>query len=278
MSGCSKSYGTLAPSLANGVTAMEWLKLGQSIPGGVGGCTLPSGGVFNLQVTTDQAYTSNNFKSFGSNTFAILAEPGSAPPDGSPCSTISDTTCPSVYGQDAMSLLVADSGASASACGDGSANCAEFYLAQIPPAAAGQPLTISLWDAGDTFATSGANIQIIQPNGQIVDVFKYWADGLHPSTKPGANNQDSCSGRGCVNVSAVTPPYTAGQQFGRRGVGKFSDSMLFIEIPIPGSYATDASQASGWFKIRYHFPAGVTIADRTTWHVSVNANPVHLVR
>jgi hypothetical protein len=63
------------------------------------------------------------------------------------------------------------------------------------------------------------------------------------------------------------------------GAAQFNNHLVTISIPLPTTYGVvglkPAGEAeSGWWKIEYQMSAA---NDTTTWGVSINGNPVHLL-
>ena len=193
--------------------------------------------------------------SFGSNGFSLRAYLGGS---FSTCSTISSAsdysaTCPEVHAVNDMSVYAFESG-----------SAAVFYLAALDPAYVGKTMTVSLFDPGE-----GAQaIQVLDPNGNPVNFT--WST---PCGNGIANADGGCSGSGSsldVSGSNATQPYP-----NTRPGGRFNDRMVSIQVPLPSNYAS-LYGGQTWWKIKYSTTSG-SVNDRTTWAVTVNANPIHLV-
>ena len=63
------------------------------------------------------------------------------------------------------------------------------------------------------------------------------------------------------------------------GAAQFNNHLVTITIPLPSTYGAGgltppARPEPGWWKIEYQMNAA---NDTTTWGVSINGNPVHLI-
>ena len=145
-----------------------------------------------------------------------------------------------------------------------SGSAAVFYLAALDPAYAGKTMTVSLFDPGE-----GAQaIQVLDPNGNPVNFT--WSTPCGNGIAPA---DGGCSGSGSsldVSGSNATQPYP-----NTRPGGRFNDRMVSIQVPLPSNYAA-LYGGQTWWKIKYTTTSG-GVNDRTTWAVTVNANPIHLV-
>ncbi|WP_345508121.1 pilus assembly protein TadG-related protein [Terrabacter aeriphilus] len=122
----------------------------------------------------------------------------------------------------------------------------KFYLARVPTAAAGQRLSIRLFDIGDSSGTG--TVKILNPSG----------------TTP-----TGCTGTG-PQTSLASCTFTASSAFN----GKWQT----VSVPIPTSYScTDSDPNACWWKLSYDYGTGNQPADTTTWSASLEANPVRLV-
>jgi hypothetical protein len=151
----------------------------------------------------------------------------------------------------------------------------QFYLAQIGAAAgAGKTALIDLFDPGDVPGDS--TLQILSPDSgtQTPVAFTYTTDSNCQVTS-GSPGSAPCS-----SATAVTSIQTASG-----GVSSFNNTWIYITIPLPSSYGStglwDACKllgtgsCPGWWQIKYTTDKGAN--DTTTWQVSLEGNPVHLV-
>ena len=63
------------------------------------------------------------------------------------------------------------------------------------------------------------------------------------------------------------------------GSALFNNHLISIDIPLPSTYGAvgltpPGETEAGWWKIEYEMSAA---NDTTTWGVSINGNPVHLI-
>ncbi len=242
------------------------------------------GGKYRVQVHTE----ANQWEGFGHNMFALRARVGGGP--WFPCSTIATSPayfdgCPSVSGEESMSVYANSAGASS-----------DLFLARLAPASQyrGKRVRILLWDPGE----GAQSIQILPPGSMTPAQFRYrtWDPGLRQTT--GANDliQDRAEGWNTVlktdtlDVSGTTPvagtfngiAYPSWNVNSRYSSFKYNDRMVAIEISVPNDYGRDASgnpiplPDDGWWKIRYNTNTGV-VQDRSTWTVTLAGDPVHLI-
>jgi hypothetical protein len=238
--------------------------------------TIPAGspnGDYRLQVTTPE---SEGQLSDGSNAYALRVSDGPAG-SWSRCSTIAvdayySPDCPSIAGQNALSVYATSSGAS-SGCPGGAApaaTCGSFYLAQIAPAYAGHELDVNLFDPGE----GSKDIELLDPDGTPVSFSWKTSDDcpLPPPNQASTdcaqdlgfsdNAEDSGSGTQLPVDGTVTPP---------RGIvsnSEFNDRHVQLSFTIPDNYTADNG---GWWKIEY-VSNGANITDRTTWTVALSGS------
>jgi Flp pilus assembly protein TadG len=137
-----------------------------------------------------------------------------------------------------------------------------FYLALIDKATgAGKTALIDIFDPGDV--AGDATLRILNPGGaggsQVATTFSYTTDG---NCKPGVS--DACSGTGVPSLKTATG-----------GKSSFNDTWIHISIPLPSTYGSSGLWEGGWWQIQYQTPDGGN--DTTTWQVSIQGNPVHLI-
>ncbi len=236
------------------------------------------GGRYRIQVYTRQ----DDPNSFGHNVFALRARLGGA---FSICSTVPTSPaylsyCPSIAGDESMSVFANKSGA-----------VAEMYLARLAPAAdyRGKRVRILLWDPGE----GAKQIQILPPGSTTPVQFTYrtWDPGL--KRLDGTPLVDKAEGWpteiGPTDTLTVGDPNpVAGGGYpqwtfdSRYSPSRYNDRMVAIELTVPRTYGRDSVGSpiplpdEGWWKIRYISDTGV-VQDRTTWSVTLAGDPVHLV-
>jgi Flp pilus assembly protein TadG len=129
-----------------------------------------------------------------------------------------------------------------------------FYLAQIEAAHAGKTMVIKLFDPGES--SGDAFLRIKSPDGNSYNNVNFtWT------------SDDGRSGSGTQIQTSVG------------GAAQFNNKLLTILIPLPSTYGSTGLTPSGetepgWWKIEYQMSAA---NDTTTWEVSINGNPVHLL-
>jgi hypothetical protein len=208
-------------------------------------------------------------QSWGVNSFGIRAVNSKNSAAAAACDSRKSGSekCPRVYGANAMSVF-------ASLKPGTGLQKVTFYLAQVDPGYAGDPMTVSLWDPGDPTGTGegGKSISLIDPDGKKQKV--------HWSAVPN-DNMPTYSGYepdGSIDISQVgTPP---GQPNTRYGSGIFNDRRLDMTFQIPTDYPETVKRAKNdWWMIEYTIPPTSSPADRATWSVTISgSDPVHLVR
>ena len=205
-------------------------------------CTIdPSApaGSYLLGVRTKEGEAGSN--SF--NNYSIMASYNGL---GNTCDSRTDTTCPTVYGKNWISVYAA-----------ATTSAADFYLAEIGAEHAGKTMEITLFDPGE-----GANyIQIKDPNGNPVTFDYHTSDNFYSGT-----------GLSQLDVSQHGSGY---QQVGpnRASDYKFNERFVVITVNLPTNYAT-LYPGQKWWKIYYNVSSAVT--DRSTWSVRITGDPVHL--
>lgn len=213
---------------------------------------------YRVQVQTKQG----ELQSWGVNSFGLRAlDNGST----KACDSRITSKCPSVYGQNAMSVF-----ANLNPSGGTAAHTVTFYLAKVDAGYAGDPMTVSMWDPGDPAVVGeiGKTISLIAPDGSKQPV--YWSAVPDPGTYSGFGN--------AVDVSGTGPqPGASGTRFGD---SKFNDRRIDMTFQLPTTYPAMVSAAkTDWWKIEYKLPTSSTPSDRATWSVTISgSDPVHLVR
>jgi Flp pilus assembly protein TadG len=129
-----------------------------------------------------------------------------------------------------------------------------FYLCQIEAVHAGKTMTINLFDPGES--NGNAFLRILSPDGSSYDYARFdWS------------SDDGRSGNDVTEIQTSN------------GSPLFNNHLITIDIPLPATYGsgglTPAGETEpGWWKIEYEMSAA---NDTTTWEVSINGNPVHLI-
>ncbi len=168
----------------------------------------------------------------------------------------------SVGAENLFSIWVGSTGGTARVYGGGrmaayvnlAAGTGVFYLAQIEAAHAGKTMTIDLFDPGES--SGNAYLRILSPDGNSYGYAHF--------------NWTSDDGRSGTDVTQIQTS---------NGSALFNNHLISIDIPLPTTYGsgglTPAGETEpGWWKIEYQMSAA---NDTTTWEVSINGNPVHLV-
>jgi hypothetical protein len=253
----------------------KWVPIG-TIPAGA------ANGTYQLEVSS-QAGEAN---SEGTNGYGLEVNLG---PFGAfqRCSTIPNpgwsnpnaNNCPVIQGHNFLSVY---------------ANTAQstgtFYLADVDSTYDGKTMNITLFDPGE----GDHFIQILDPNGNPVH-FTYQETDKCSSTPPlfppppnqnstdcagpsgipfPQNTSDSgSSGPGTLsNGNTVPEVLDVSQQVsqppGIASRSQFNDRHLQLTVTVPPG-------SDGWWQIKYYSTSSVS--DRTTWSVSLQGSPIHLV-
>jgi Flp pilus assembly protein TadG len=141
----------------------------------------------------------------------------------------------------------------------------KFYLAQIDRATgAGKTALIDLWDIGDIGGTG--TLRILSPDGgsQNYVSFRYTTDSSCHSVA-GAMT--------CYSTGTTSPPVTSIVTT-LSGAQVTNGTWIHISIPLPATYGTSLWN-NGWWQVEYTVTQGGN--DTTSWQVSVQGNPVHLL-
>ena len=129
-----------------------------------------------------------------------------------------------------------------------------FYFCQIEAAHAGKTMVITLFDPGES--SGDAFLRIKSPDGNAYNNVNFtWS------------SDDGRSGSGTQIQTSVG------------GAAQFNNRLLTITVPLPTTYGVVGLKPAGeteqgWWKIEYQMNAA---NDTTTWGVSINGNPVHLL-
>jgi hypothetical protein len=131
----------------------------------------------------------------------------------------------------------------------GGATPSTFHLTRVPSAAAGQILSIRLYDIGDIGSGTGT-ITVVPPAG---------APALTGCTLQGpVSTLVGCG----FNVTSSSMQ------------GKWET----IKVPIPATYScNDADYTKCWFTLKYSFGATANPVDTTSWTAGIDGNPVRLI-
>lgn len=136
----------------------------------------------------------------------------------------------------------------------------EFYLARIYSGAAGHTMTVTLYDIGD--AAGGATLQLLPAvdarNGASALTAFGGCKYMKPKTTNYVNTASNC------RIENLTS-------------GAYNGRLVNIQVPLPGGYRCDDSEPEGcWARLKITYGAG-KVNDTTSWEVSLNGAPVHLV-
>jgi hypothetical protein len=201
-------------------------------------CTIPTTGLpgrYLLRVRNQGQIT--NPEGDGSNQYGVIAAYTNASGDGL-CDSRTDSTCPRVYANDAMSVRAA-----------ANTTVASFYLAEIAAEHAGKKMRLELFDPGE----GGSSIEIMRPSGTNGNT---WTPATFSWS--GAASTGATSGTNVTSVSVAD--------------SRFNGKLITITIDLAGYNPPTNNR---WWQIRYNF-AGV-VTDRTTWSARIIGDPVHLV-
>ena len=138
----------------------------------------------------------------------------------------------------------------------------QFYLAKIDQATgAGKTALIDLFDAGDI--NGDGTLRVLSPDGGTPHAVNF-----NYATDPNCQAQTGTSPCGTyTNVSQFITTSNSRQAT--------NNTWIHISIPLPNTYGQSTLWKGGWWQIQYTVTAGGN--DTTTWQVSVQGNPVHLL-
>jgi len=211
----------------------------------MGGTALSSANLIKTGNTAAAAKTGNTTSGEGTNSFAIRAVTGAGYEQHV-----------SVSGYNHMPIYVNADTASA-----------EFHLIRVLPGAAGQKISFSYFDAGDSASSTGS-VKVLRPAD---------AKGTIVSTPfPGGCTAYGGSAGGSDSAQTVLTACTA--PFVKSGsTSKNNGQTETITIPIPTDYTCDFNLPSGcWYKVVVTFGSG-DVHDVTTWDATVIGDPVRLI-
>ena len=201
-----------------------------------------AGTLVKSNVAAAAALTGNTTSGEGSNSFAIRA----VTPSGSEKDV-------AVSGYSHMPIWINTDAASAT-----------FNLIRVLPGAAGQYISFSYFDAGDS--QSAGSVKVLPPSD---------ATGSITSTPfPGScKAQGGSAGTTQVTISNCTAPFTQGSG----GTSNNNGKVETITIPIPLDYnCTYTSFGGCWYRVLMTFGSG-SVHDVTTWDATIVGDPVRLV-
>ena len=139
------------------------------------------------------------------------------------------------------------------------AGTTNFYLARVASGNAGSVMTVEFFDTGD--ASDVASIAIVDPDGNKPAGCRAAGDVV-PGVRPVSDlNTTNCT---LTNV---------------RNSNGYNGRIQRVEVPIPEDYACDDENiADCWYKVDFTYGSGVIANDTTTWSVSLDGDPVRLVK
>jgi Flp pilus assembly protein TadG len=142
---------------------------------------------------------------------------------------------------------------------------ATFHLIRVLPGAAGQKISFSYFDAGDS-ATGTGSVKVLVPTDATGTI----------TTNPFPG---SCSAIGGSAGSSATTLTNCTAPFEASGsTSKNNGKTETITIPIPADYNCSYNLSSGcWYKVTMAFGTG-QVHDVTTWDATVVGDPVRLVK
>jgi len=143
-------------------------------------------------------------------------------------------------------------------------NVATFNLIRVLPAAAGNYIEFSLFDAADcSNCTSAATIKVGVPAKATGSI----------TTTPFPNGGCTAIG-GYAGAGATYPTCTAPVT-----KAKNNAKIEKITIPVPDDYYCDIEKADEcWYTVTVTFPSGSDVSDITTWDATIVGDPVRLVK
>lgn len=153
------------------------------------------------------------------------------------------------------------------------AQLTQFYLARVPPAAAGHTLVLNFFDIGD--ASSPGTLQVVPP-AEVVGTFSgcTWtgAPGFSRNTaKAPWGNDVKTPGSDCTITGVNVPDNT-----------NWDGQWITVKVPIPTSYTCREKLPNGqdnpqgcFLRINYQFSGG--LQDTTSWNAYLLGDPVRLV-
>lgn len=134
-----------------------------------------------------------------------------------------------------------------------------FYLARVTSGNAGSLMTVEFFDTGD--ASNVASIAIKDPDG-----------GAPPGCAPAGDVVPGSRPLSDLNAANCTLNNV-------RNTNGYNGKIQRVRVPIPDDYVCDDEDpADCWYKIDFTYGSGVIANDTTTWSVSLDGDPVRLVK
>lgn len=128
----------------------------------------------------------------------------------------------------------------------------QFYLAQVPPTAKGQILSVRLFDVGDSSNTG--TVTVLPPSDSGLTKFPTCI-----GTGPRTGTLTNCS----ISTNS----------------SDFQGKWQTISIPLPTTYSCDTTTATGcWVKLQFAYGSGNQPSDTTSWQAAIEGDPVRLVK
>ncbi len=213
-----------------------------------GGSTISGGSGYIKTGNSNAAATSGNTTSGeGTNSFAIRAVTQSG-----------YEKYVSVSGYNHMPIYINADTASAT-----------FHLIRVLPGAAGQKISFSYFDAGDSASSSGS-VKVLVPGDATGSITSTPFPGGCLAHGGSAGNVDE-------TLTDCTAPFEK-SGWGSSSPSKNNGKTETITIPIPADYTCAYDVASGcWYKVTMAFGTG-SVHDVTTWDATVEGDPVRLVK
>ena len=167
----------------------------------------------------------------------------------------------------------------------GSAVTGSFYLARVPPGAAGSNLLLSLFDIGDS--SGSITIQPIAPaeatgtgittSGSI----KQFGGGTTPCKFSLYKASDNLTVGSRVAAMFGSLNYQTSNTCTFSGLTSsagYQGGLVEMELPIPANYTCDWASATGcWVRLNMTFPAGTSPTDVTSWEAVLQKKLVRLM-
>lgn len=228
VSGCSKTYSKTSAFERTYLGSSRWNVL----------CTITTSMPTGRYILRVKNGAPGELTADGSNQWGLVAKYTGATGDGL-CDSRTNTSCPRVYGRDAISVYA-----------NTSAGVASFFMAEIEGEHNGKTLELELWDPGE----GGSKIEFLKPTGT-----NSWAATSFSWNSYNNNGSSHSSGSNVMSVSVLS--------------SVFNGRLLRIRIPLT-NYVPPSDNK--WWKIRYTFDSG-NVTDRTTWSAKVVGDPVHLL-
>lgn len=135
-----------------------------------------------------------------------------------------------------------------------------FYLARINSSAAGNTMTVTLFDIGD--AAGGATLRLLPADDAKNNGNPMTAYSNCQYTPPGNSVYQPTSAN--CSISGITS-------------GSYNGRIVNIKVDIPQNYTCNDADPNGcWTRLALTYGAG-SVSDTTSWEVSLSGNPVRLL-